>query len=77
MVWIEGGTTDLEVRVADQRATSARDFDPVAKAVDATARRCCARPTRSAPGTCWSGSRRCRSPTARYRGAIAEVAVRG
>ena len=76
-VWTADGTTDLEVRAANQLGTELNDFDPVAKAVDVDGR-AVLRPTETLRARyllVWLTS----VPVAdgsRYRGSIAEVAVR-
>ena len=76
-VWTADGTTDLEVRSANQMGTSLDDFEPVAKAVDVDGR-AVLRPTETLRARyllVWLTS----VPVAdgsRYRGSIAEVAVR-
>jgi hypothetical protein len=76
-VWTADGSTDLELRSADQVGSSLDDFDPVAKAVDVDGR-AVMRPTETLRARyllIWLTS----VPVAdgpRYRGAIAEVTVR-
>ena len=76
-VWVAGGSTDLEVRAADQRGETLGDYDPVAKAVDVDGR-AVFRPTEPLQARyllVWLTS----VPVAdgsRYRGAISEVTVR-
>ena len=76
-MWTADGSTDLELRAADQVGSSLDDFDPVAKAVDVDGR-AVMRPTETLRARyllIWLTS----VPVAdgsRYRGAIAEVTVR-
>ncbi len=77
-VWVAGGSTDLEVLAADQRGRDARRLRPGGQGGRRRRpRRVPSRPSRCRRATCWSGSRRCRSPTGPATAVpISEVTVR-